>query len=112
MQGVGFRPFIHRLALDLYLTGEVRNTTHGVEIHVEGPLDALDKFALEIDREPPPLARVDSVRWMEVAFQGWNCFTISHSSRSTEVTTVIAPDAATYPDCLQELLDPHDRRYR
>lgn len=112
MQGVGFRPFIHRLALDLHLTGEVRNTTHGVEIHVEGPLDALDKFALQIDRDPPPLARVDSVRWMEVAFQGWKSFTISHSSRSTEVTTVITPDAATCPDCLEELLDPHDRRYR
>jgi hydrogenase maturation protein HypF len=109
VQGVGFRPFVWRLANDLKLSGWVRNDAAGVEIHAEG--SALDAFVVRLKNEAPPLARVDAVSVVVVAPTGCAGFAIEESAGG-RVTTAIGHDTATCPDCLAELFDPANRRYR
>jgi hydrogenase maturation protein HypF len=109
VQGVGFRPFVWRLANELKLAGWVRNDAAGVEIHVEG--GASDAFAARLKSEAPPLARVDAVSVSAVAPTGCAGFAIEESAGG-RVTTAIGHDTATCPDCLAELFDPANRRYR
>jgi hydrogenase maturation protein HypF len=111
VQGVGFRPFIYRLATELRLLGWVNNSSHGVFIEVEGPRLALDEFLLRVPREKPAIAFVQS---MESSFAdpvGYTCFDIREST-SGEKTALVMPDVATCPDCLREIRDPKNRRYR
>jgi len=112
VQGVGFRPFVHRLAIDLALDGEVRNDAAGVTIELEGPRDALDRFEARLAAEAPRLARIDAVHAATVPLRGGAPgFAIAASGRG-RVSTAIGPDTAICDDCLAELLDPRDRRYR
>jgi len=112
VQGVGFRPFVHGLAARLRLAGFVRNDPHGVEIEVEGPSPAVDAFVAQLGTSAPPLARIQEVLTRERPAAGEKTFVILRSVGAGERTVLIAPDQATCGDCLRELRDPGDRRYR
>lgn len=112
VQGVGFRPFVYRLALEEGLAGFVGNDTDGVTIEVEGPTNRVEAFLGRLRTEAPPMARIDSVVVSELATTGEAGFRIVASEVLGRVSTWIPADAATCPDCLRELLDESDRRYR
>ena len=112
VQGVGFRPFVHRLATDLALDGEVRNDAAGVTIELEGPQDALDRFAARLAAEAPRLARIDAVEAATVPVHGGAPGFAIAASAGGRVSTAIGPDTAICDDCLAELFDPRDRRWR
>jgi hydrogenase maturation protein HypF len=112
VQGVGFRPFVFNLAERFGLDGWVLNNSGGVEIEVEGPPDTLEAFVTALRDEAPPLARIESLQVREESPQGYDHFEIRHSERQEGRYQLISPDIATCPDCLRELLDPADRRYR
>jgi hydrogenase maturation protein HypF len=112
VQGVGFRPFVYRLALEEGLAGFVGNDTDGVTIEIEGPEERVEAFLARLRSEQPPLARIDSITECKLAALGVAEFRIVASEVVGRVSTGIPADAATCPDCLRELLDPHDRRYR
>lgn len=113
VQGVGFRPHVHRLAAELALTGFVGNTAHGVLIEVEGPTTDVERFCERLAGEPPPLATVTAVGVDEVPATGTDPgFTIRATEQSAPGRTLLPPDTATCADCLRELADPADRRYR
>jgi hydrogenase maturation protein HypF len=112
VQGVGFRPFVYRLALEEGLAGFVGNDTDGVTIEIEGPEERVAAFLERLRLEQPPLARIDSVTVRELTATGDLEFRIAASEVLGRVSTGIPADAATCPDCLRELLDPNDRRYR
>jgi hydrogenase maturation protein HypF len=110
VQGVGFRPFVYKLARRLGLAGTVRNTSAGVEIDVEGTTDAVDEFLENLVADAPPLAHIDDVQVDELEPRGVHAFEIDPSSDG-EGFQPISPDVATCPACLREVLDPGDRRF-
>jgi len=112
VQGVGFRPFIYRLALEEGLAGFVGNDTDGVNIEIEGQKERVESFLDRLQSEAPPLSRIDSVTVRELALAADSGFRIVDSEVLGRVSTGIPADAATCSDCLRELLDPRDRRYR
>ncbi len=112
VQGVGFRPFVHRLATRFGLNGFVRNQTGGVVIEVEGGSDSLDRFLHELSSRPPPLAQIDEVRWSTRLPRGDPDFRIESSECELGSSIFVSADFATCGDCLRELFDPQDRRYR
>jgi hydrogenase maturation protein HypF len=112
VQGVGFRPFVYATAAQLSLTGSVCNDSGGVVIEVEGTEPDVADFARRLTEQPPPLAVVESVESTAVAVRGGTGFRIASSSRSGAARTLASPDVATCPDCLRELTDPADRRFR
>jgi hydrogenase maturation protein HypF len=112
VQGVGFRPFIYELATRLELHGFVTNRAGDVLIEVEGEPHSLDRFLDELTSRPPPLARIDEVRWVPRASRGDSRFRIEPSRVDTTGPIFVSPDAATCGDCLRELFDSRDRRYR
>ncbi|HQY47764.1 MAG TPA: acylphosphatase, partial [Usitatibacteraceae bacterium] len=111
VQGVGFRPFVWRLARELALDGWVLNDAEGVLAEVQGPRAALEDFLRRVADDAPPLSRVVAVEAQAVAAEPGSGFAIA-ASRGGTATTPVTPDAATCPDCLAELFDPADRRYR
>jgi hydrogenase maturation protein HypF len=112
VQGVGFRPFVYTLAERFELSGWVLNNSAGVEIEIEGLREAVRAFLAALGDEAPPLARIESLEAQEAPVQGYDRFEIRHSERQEGRYQLISPDIATCPDCLRELLDPADRRYR
>jgi hydrogenase maturation protein HypF len=112
VQGVGFRPFVYRLAHDHGLTGWVLNHSGGVEIEIEGPPGALEVFIHDLAAQAPPLARIVAVDVSAAPPEGYARFEIRHSVAQEGRYQLISPDIATCADCLRELLDPGDRRYR
>jgi hydrogenase maturation protein HypF len=112
VQGVGFRPFVYRLASRNALSGWVRNSTGPVEIEVEGEPRLLRRFLGELTAEAPPLARIEGLETVAVPVRGERGFRIEESRARAGGFQAIAPDAATCDDCLRELFDPGDRRYR
>lgn len=112
VQGVGFRPFVFSLATRLGLAGWVRNTSAGVDIEVDGPPEDLQAFTAALSSEAPPLARIDQFEAFSIPAQGFAGFTIVHSEAIDGAFQPISPDMCTCPDCLRELFDPEDRRYR
>jgi hydrogenase maturation protein HypF len=115
VQGVGFRPFVYRLARQHGLAGWVRNDAHGVTIEVVAESGVLDAFADAIPAEAPPAARVESVRELERGEPGRDLptgFVIVESEDAEGVTTAISPDLPVCDDCLREMRDPSDRRHR
>jgi hydrogenase maturation protein HypF len=112
VQGVGFRPFVHELATRLGLGGSVRNRTGDVIIELEGEPESLDRFEEELASRPPPLARIDAIRCSPETPSGERGFRIEASDADQVGPIFIAPDIATCNDCLRELFDPADRRYR
>ncbi|MET9800847.1 carbamoyltransferase HypF [Streptomyces sp. NPDC006368] len=112
VQGVGFRPYVHRLATDLALAGFVSNTASGVLIEVEGPPDGVTRFCDRLSTELPPLAAVTGVGVEDLPATGADdAFRIRSTERSPG-RTLLPPDTATCADCLRELTDPADRRHR
>lgn len=112
VQGVGFRPYVHRLAADLALAGFVGNTADGVLIEVEGPADDVDRFCELLARQPPPLATLTAIGTEDLPPTGTpEPFTIRPSTSSAG-RTQLPPDTATCADCLRELADPGNRRHR
>ncbi len=111
VQGVGFRPFVYRLATELGLAGWVINDTAGVFIEVEGPRADLERFLARLPAETPPRAIVQSLdaQWLDPA--GYRDFEIRHSDSSGAKTVLVLPDVAICLDCLAEVLDPADRRH-
>jgi hydrogenase maturation protein HypF len=112
VQGVGFRPFVYALARRHGLSGTVRNDAEGVRIEVEGAPDDLERFMRVLEEDPPPLAMVESVFWQPLAPLGDEEFRIEESREGLRRQALVSPDVATCDDCLAELLDPTDRRYR
>jgi hydrogenase maturation protein HypF len=112
VQGVGFRPFVYRLADELALTGWVRNDHRGVELEVEGRARDIESFLARLPAEAPPLARVGRVRVQRRSPREEQRFLIAPSVRTGEADASVVPDAATCSDCLAELFDPDDRRFR
>jgi hydrogenase maturation protein HypF len=112
VQGVGFRPFVYRLAGELALAGWVRNDERGVEVEIEGEEQAIEAFLARLATEAPPLARVERVRAERRPAQGAQSFLIVPSARGGAADAPVTPDAATCDDCLAELFDPADRRFR
>jgi hydrogenase maturation protein HypF len=112
VQGVGFRPFVYRLATDLALSGRVLNDGAGVQIEVQGAAAELDRFVERLAREAPRLARIDAVEAQAAPLRAdEHAFTID-ASAGGPVTTGVTPDAAPCPDCITELCDPANRRWR
>ena len=112
VQGVGFRPFVYRLAGELGLAGFVLNDEHGVLLEVEGSADALDLFLRRLRAEAPPLATVEHIQTQDLAPTGEDGFAILESERRGEPDAPVSPDSAICDDCLRELFDPGDRRHR
>ena len=112
VQGVGFRPYIYRLATELGLAGSVYNHSQGVTVEIEGSSPDIETFQRRLAPELPPLAKIDksSVQFME---PNGDCeFVITASEDVETASTIIPPDIATCADCLSELFDPADRRSR
>ncbi|MBU2611377.1 MAG: carbamoyltransferase HypF [Chloroflexi bacterium] len=112
VQGVGFRPFVYSLAKRFALTGWVRNTSAGVDIELDGTKSALDDFIHALKNELPPLARMDDLQTNWHDPNGFTTFEILHSEAVAGAFQPISPDVCICPDCLRELFDPKDRRYR
>lgn len=111
VQGVGFRPFVYRLAVELGLGGWVRNSSRGVVVEVEGVVEQLRTFERRLRRERPPLSSIQAIQVTELAPVGARAFEI-RSSLGGAPTAVVLPDIATCRDCLREIFDRRDRRYR
>jgi hydrogenase maturation protein HypF len=111
VQGVGFRPFVHRLATELGLSGSVRNDGEGVEIEVQGADEALERFQARLLAEAPALSHIDALESDTRRAQPETGFVIL-ASRPGAARTGVAADVAVCADCLSELFDPADRRYR
>ena len=111
VQGVGFRPFVYRLALDLHLAGWVLNTSGSVKIEVEGPADAVATFAQRLRDDAPPLSWIKELRTEAVSPTGAESFEIHKSTAQEGAFQPISPDIAICDDCRRELLDPSDRRH-
>jgi hydrogenase maturation protein HypF len=110
VQGVGFRPFIYRLAVRHRLGGFVRNDTAGVSIEIEGQENSVRTFLGELESLAPPHARITAITSEDRPARGEREFAIRPSLELAGSAPSIAPDVATCPDCLNELLDPADRR--
>jgi hydrogenase maturation protein HypF len=114
VQGVGFRPFVHRIASELGLAGFVGNDSAAVFVEAQGERARVDEFGLRLRSEAPPLARITAVSVTDLAADT-TCgreFQIVASQTVSGATTPIPPDIAVCDDCVAELFDPHDRRYR
>ncbi len=112
VQGVGFRPFVYTLATGLGLAGFVGNDVDGVFVEVEGPAAAVTEFLRKLERDPPPLARIERVTARPLPPNGDTRFAIAPSPAAGPRRTLVSADTATCADCLTELADPGDRRYR
>lgn len=112
VQGVGFRPFVYTLAQRFGIQGWVRNTSAGVQIAAEGTQEALSRFARALQEETPPLAVIDSFRSEPLPPFGAARFEILRSESQPEAFQPIPPDVSICPDCLREMNEPTDRRYR
>jgi hydrogenase maturation protein HypF len=112
VQGVGFRPFVYRLARELELAGWVQNTRNGVLIEVEGELLAIESFLLRLKDNPPASASVEAMCTGIIPVTDEAGFSIVSSAELGQRTLVLLPDLATCADCYRELIDPRDRRFR
>lgn len=112
VQGVGFRPFVHRLALRFGLGGWVRNEAGEVRIRLQGPSDGVEGFLEALTAEAPPLARIDAVEVLEAEPGPPEDFRVASSAVASEGRLPVSPDVATCPACLAELGDPPNRRHR
>jgi hydrogenase maturation protein HypF len=112
VQGVGFRPFVYRLAQRFALSGWVRNDSGAVEIALEGAAEHIQEFLVALEREPPPLARIARVAVRPAAAEGLAGFAIATSLAQPDQRQPVPQDVALCPACERELFDPTDRRYR
>jgi hydrogenase maturation protein HypF len=112
VQGVGFRPFVYQAARRCGVCGSVRNDSRGVVIDAFGRSDAIEHFIHELETDPPPAARLRTIEWSAIPYRPAPEFTIESSVESADRRVSIPADLATCDDCLREVLDPSDRRYR
>jgi len=112
VQGVGFRPYVYRLARELELAGWVRNDAEGVEIDLQGEPRAVERLLARLEREAPPLARIRAVEAAEVESDARAQAFAILESRAGAARTTVTPDVAVCEACLEELFEPRDRRYR
>ena len=112
VQGVGFRPFVYGLATKYSIVGWVRNTSAGVDIFLDGPRQTLESFLLELKESAPPLAHIDGIQIDWQPASGFREFKIVESKAVNDAFQPISPDVSICVDCLRELFDPTDRRYR
>jgi hydrogenase maturation protein HypF len=112
VQGVGFRPFVYRLAQDCNLTGVIANTPAGVTIEVQGDSGSVERFLERLPVEAPPLAKITSIVPRDVEPQAETAFRILSSRLDAPPKVLISPDVAVCVDCLREMADPRDRRFR
>ncbi|MEJ7826374.1 MAG: carbamoyltransferase HypF [Solirubrobacteraceae bacterium] len=112
VQGVGYRPFVYRVAAELGLTGWVLNDERGVLVEAEGAAGAIDTFIARLRADAPPLADVSGVETEDIPTSGEPGFQIVASERGGAATAPVTADSATCEDCLAELADPADRRHR
>jgi hydrogenase maturation protein HypF len=112
VQGVGFRPFVFRLAEELKLVGWVNNSAQGVFIEVEGARSALEHFLFRLEAEKPPRSSIQSLESSWLDRVGYAQFEIRRSETAGGKSALVLPDIATCPDCLREIFDPQNRRYR
>jgi hydrogenase maturation protein HypF len=118
VQGVGFRPFIYRLAHELSLTGWVNNSLRGVSIEVEGTREQLQVFQKRLELEKPPRSQIHRIESAWLPPVGYTEFTIRTSETELDIgerkfkSAIVLPDLATCPECQREIFDPSDRRYR
>lgn len=111
VQGVGFRPFVFRLAEELGLKGYVLNDTSGVLIEAEGEKEKLDGFLIRVEKEKPELSRIYSLRHAFLEEAGFEKFEIRESREAGEKNALILPDITVCEECLDEITDPKDRRF-
>ncbi len=111
VQGVGFRPFVHRLANKIGLKGYVLNNTTGVFIEVEGEKQKLDEFLIKIDKEKPDISKIYSLQHSFLEGTGYREFEIKQSNEEGDKKASILPDIAICRDCAQEIFNPEDRRF-
>src|SRR5579864_2042390 len=111
VQGVGFRPFVYRLAQEMDLTGWVLNSSSGLVVEVEGPREQLNRFAARLEAEKPPAAVIDTQDSAWIATESSTRFEIHASDRESSKSVNVLPDLATCLDCREELLDPGNRRF-
>ena len=112
VQGVGFRPFVYRIARELELDGWVENTSEGVRIEIEGSPARVDRFLERLRADPPRLAVIERVESRSIPTAAPRGFRVRESPRPTARTTLVPPDLATCAECLREMRSPSDRRYR
>lgn len=112
VQGIGFRPFIYKLAKKSNLHGYISNTSTGVDIEVEGALEQIEFFFKEIDNNHLPLAHITSIEKVVLPPAQYQDFIIRESISQSQKTVLIAPDICVCEDCLREMRDPKNRRYR
>ena len=112
VQGVGFRPYIYNLATRFSLSGFVQNDSSGVFIDVEGCDSSVDEFLTCLAKSPPPHAIIEDIHYTTLPPKGYKDFIIEESAIKETNTTMICADISTCPDCLKELFDTMDRRYR
>lgn len=111
VQGVGFRPFIYKLAKGYNLSGWVLNTSSSVEIEIEGAREDIEEFITDIKRKAPPLSRIEDIKITEIKPNNYRDFVIKESEENLGYQ-LISPDIATCKECIRELFDPSDRRYK
>jgi hydrogenase maturation protein HypF len=111
VQGVGFRPFVYRLATEMGLCGTVLNSSAGLVVEAEGERGELERFFERLEAEKPRAAVVLARETSSLAPAGFTKFEILHSDEAAEKTAAVLPDLATCPECLRELLDPANRRH-
>ncbi len=112
VQGVGFRPFVHRLARECELAGSVCNFSGGVIVEIEGDRGRVDEFYSRVSAEAPPMAHVVDKRIEKRPPQGLRAFSVEKSRQVNDEFVLVPPDICMCDRCQEELLDPHDRRYR
>src|SRR5207249_4252302 len=111
VQGVGFRPFVHRLAEQRGIAGFVRNTSRGVIVEAEGERAVLDAFCRSLRENLPPLAEIVDLEVAEIPARGDAEFTIRESSEEADTFPLVPPDVATCDSCIEEFADSHNRRH-
>jgi hydrogenase maturation protein HypF len=113
VQGVGFRPFIHKLVQNYNLSGWVLNSNQGVEMDIEGKTEELNNFISDIKKKLPPLARIEKIEVNQLPLIGYKGFYIKKSIvKEEDGFVLVSPDISICKDCLQELFNPHNRRFR
>ena len=112
VQGVGFRPYVHKMVEKYGFSGWIRNTSYGAQLELAGSRRALLHFLDDLKKSPPPLALIEGVEYTAVEAREYSGFRIIESERSGHMETLVSPDVGICADCARELLDPADRRYR
>lgn len=112
VQGVGFRPYIYRLAENLNLKGWIRNDSEGVTIEIEGQQEPLKKFVYTIKATPPPLSKITSITSAEKNIENYSAFIIENSKALQDKITLLSPDLAVCSDCIKDMENKAGRRYK